>query len=244
LHVTSSAPIGHEALLDLPHRSRFVVVWRLMPDFASITPIQQDSIQGFLHHPPSAAHAGLVLTHGAGANAQSALLVAAAQAFCVAGFAVLRIDLPFRQRRPSGPPFPATAAQDRAGLEAALEFLKTSVSGPLYLGGHSYGGRQATMLAAEKPNMAAGLLALSYPLHPPAKPDQLRTSHFPALRTRTLFVHGTKDGFGSIDEMRLALALIPARTELLAIAGAGHDLARGRLNWDQVLNAFVELIRH
>ncbi len=213
-----------------------------MPDSASITAIQQDSIQGFLHQPNGPAHGGIVLTHGAGANSQSALLVAAAQAFCVAGFAVLRIDLPFRQRRPSGPPFPATAAQDRAGLQAALEFLKPRVSGPLYLGGHSYGGRQASMLAAEKPDVAAGLLALSYPLHPPAKPDQLRTGHFPTLRTPTLFVQGTKDGFGSIDEMRSALALIAARTELLAIAGAGHDLARGRLNWDELVKSFVKLV--
>jgi predicted alpha/beta-hydrolase family hydrolase len=213
-----------------------------MADSASITAIQQDSVQGFLHRPATPARAGLVLTHGAGANSQSALLVAAAQAFCVAGFTALRIDLPFRQRRPSGPPLPATAAQDRAGLQAALELLKQTVSGPLYLGGHSYGGRQATMLAAEKPDVAAGLLALSYPLHPPAKPDQLRTAHFPALRTPTLFVHGTKDGFGGIDEMRIALALIPAHTELLTIAGAGHDLARGRLDWSALVKAFVELV--
>jgi predicted alpha/beta-hydrolase family hydrolase len=215
-----------------------------MPDSASIVAIKQDTIQGFLHQPTGAAHAGLVLAHGAGANSQSALLVATAQAFCVAGFSVLRIDLPFRQRRPHGPPFPATAAQDRAGLQEALEFLKPTVSGPLYLGGHSYGGRQATMLAAERPDLAAGLLALSYPLHPPAKPAQLRTGHLPSLRTPALFVQGTKDGFGSIDEMRSALALIPARTELLIIAGAGHDLARGKLNWSEVVKTFVELVRH
>jgi len=213
-----------------------------MPDSASITAINQGSVQGFQHQPAAPAHAGIVLTHGAGANSQSALLVAAAQAFCTVGFTVLRIDLPFRQRRPFGPPTPATAAQDRAGLQAALDFLKTSVSGPLYLGGHSYGGRQATMLGAEKPDVAAGLLALSYPLHPPAKPDQLRTAHLPELRTPTLFVQGTKDGFGSIEEMRVALALIPARTELLTIAGAGHDLARGKLDWSEVVKSLVELI--
>jgi len=214
-----------------------------MPDSVSITSIKQGSVQGFLHQPSAAAHAGIVLTHGAGANSQSALLVAAAQAFCAAGFTVLRIDLPFRQRRPFGPPAPATAAQDRAGLEAALDFLKPTVSGPLYVGGHSYGGRQATMLAAEKPDAAAGLLALSYPLHPPAKPDQLRTAHFPALRTPTLFVHGAKDGFGSINELRSALALVPAHTELLTIAGAGHDLARGKLDWSEIMNRFQELVR-
>jgi uncharacterized protein len=213
-----------------------------MTDSASIRAIQNDSVHGFLHQPEAAAQGGLVLTHSAGSNCQSPLVVAAARAFCAAGFTVLRVDLPFRWRRPAGPPFPAQAAEDRAGLQAALDFLKPLVSGRLYLGGHSYGGRQATMLAAEKPDVAAGLLALSYPLHPPAKPNQQRTAHFPALRAPTLFVHGTKDGFGSLDEMRAALALIPARTELLAIAGGGHDLGRGKLNWDEVVTSFQGLV--
>ena len=69
-----------------------------------------------------------------------------------------------------------------------------------------------------------GLLLLSYPLHPPKSPAQMRTAHFPALRTNALFVSGMKDGFGSIEEMTAALALIPAETRLLSIAGAGHEL--------------------
>ncbi len=97
------------------------------------------------------------------------------------------------------------------------------------------------MLAAEHRRAAAGLLALSYPLHPPAKLDQLRTAHFPDLRTPTLFVHGSKDGFGKIEEMRAALALIPAHTELMTIAGAGHDLGRGKLNWNEVIKEFEAL---
>jgi hypothetical protein len=83
------------------------------------------------------------------------------------------------------------------------------------------------MLAAEEPSLVAGLLLLSYPLHPPDKPAQLRTAHFPVLLTPALFVHGTKDGFGTPDEMRAALALIPAPTALVCIEGAGHDLKRG-----------------
>ena len=80
------------------------------------------------------------------------------------------------------------------------------------------------MLAADKPGLADYLLLLSYPLHPPQRPEELRTAHFPRLQTPALFVHGTRDGFGSIDELGSALKLIPARTELLPITGAGHEL--------------------
>jgi len=65
---------------------------------------------------------------------------------------------------------------------------------------------------------------LSYPLHPPRKPEQQRTQHLPDLRTPTLFVHGTRDPFGSIEELQRAIKMIPARTKLLPIEGAGHDL--------------------
>ena len=96
--------------------------------------------------------------------------------------------------------------------------------GRIFLGGHSYGGRQSTLLCAAEPNLVSGLLLLSYPLHPPRKPDQLRTAHLPDLRTPCLFVHGTRDPFGSTDEFEKALALIPAKHELMSIEGAGHDL--------------------
>jgi hypothetical protein len=195
-----------------------------------MTAIEQGTIRGFLHEPASPRGDGLVLTHGAGANAKAPLLVAVADAFCEAGFFVLRCDLPFRQRRPFGPPPPATAAQDRAGLREAARFLRSRIGGKVILGGHSYGGRQATMLAAEESDVADALLLLSYPLHPPDKPVQLRTQHFPALRTPAFFVHGAKDPFGTVAEMEAALQLIPARTQLMVIGGAGHDLARGKFD--------------
>ncbi len=182
------------------------------------------AVRGFLHTPDGPACHGLVLTHGAGSNSRAPLLVALAEAFCAAGVAVLRCDLAFRQARPHGPPFPAMAAQDRAGLAGAVRTLRERLPGKIFLGGHSYGGRQSTMLAAEEPDLAAGLLLLSYPLHPPRRPAELRTAHFPQLATRALFVHGTRDPFGSIDEMRTAIAAIAAPHEILAIEGAGHDL--------------------
>jgi len=184
----------------------------------------EPAVRGFVHDPAQPTGHGLVLTHGAGANCRSKLMVALAQAFADNGFMVLRCDLPFRQNRPQGPPFPGGAEKDRDGLKRAVEVLSKSVSGEVFLGGHSYGGRQATMLAADQPQLAAGLLLLSYPLHPPRKPQELRTGHFPRLKTPLLFVHGARDPFGSPEEMNSALQLIPARHELFPIAGAGHEL--------------------
>jgi uncharacterized protein len=184
----------------------------------------EPAVRGFLHEPQQANGDGLVLTHGAGANCQSKLLIALAGAFADAGYLVLRCDLPFRQSRPHGPPFPAISARDREGLRRAVDVLRSRTPGRVFLGGHSYGGRQGSMLAAEQPQLVAGLLLLSYPLHPPRKPAQLRTAHFPQLKTPSLFVHGGRDPFGSHDEMKAGLALIPGEKMLLEIEGAGHEL--------------------
>jgi predicted alpha/beta-hydrolase family hydrolase len=181
-------------------------------------------VRGLLHRPASPNGAGLVLTHGAGSNCQAPLLIALASTFAGGGFVVLRCDLPYRQDRPYGPPGPGDAKRDRAGLKNALAALKHLATGRVFLGGHSYGGRQASMLCAEQPEDAAGLLLMSYPLHPPRKPDQLRTQHFFHLQTPALFVEGTRDPFGSIAEIQQALKLIPAKTKLLPVEGAGHDL--------------------
>ncbi len=98
------------------------------------------------------------------------------------------------------------------------------------------------MLAAAEPGLIDRLLLLSYPLHPPRRPDELRTWHFAELKTAALFVHGTRDGFGSTDELTAALRLIPARTELLEIAGAGHELLT-KSNRQELPNAVVEAFR-
>lgn len=183
-------------------------------------------VRGFLHTPSEANGNALILTHGAGANCQAPLLRSLADTFAAVGFLVLRCDLPFRQKRPHGPPSPATAEQDRAGLMRAVGVLRRQASGQIFLGGHSYGGRQASMLLAKHPDAAAGLLLLSYPLHPPRKPDQLRTAHLPELKTPALFVHGERDPFGSIAEMQAVLKLIPARTHLYLVERAGHELMK------------------
>lgn len=187
---------------------------------ASVDP----SVRGFIHSPSTSNNNGIVLTHGAGSNSNSPLLAATADAFSDAGFTVLRCDLPFRQVRLFGPPRPGDGVRDRQGLKNAVATLRKNVAGRIFLGGHSYGGRQATMLAAAEPDLADGLILFSYPLHPPRKPEQMRTQHFPQLRTPAMFVQGTRDPFGSIEEMETALKMIPAGHLLMRIEGAGHDL--------------------
>ncbi len=100
-----------------------------------------------------------------------------------------------------------------------------------------------SMLAASEPSLVHGLLLLSYPLHPPKRREQMRTAHFPDLRTPALFVSGTRDGFGAIEELESAIRLIPACTRLLTIPAAGHELLTKR-NRDslpgQIVSAFSE----
>jgi len=189
-----------------------------------IEPFAAESVRGFLHRPEQPSGDAIVLTHGAGSNCRSPLLVDVATEFSSAGYFALRCDLPFRQTRPAGPPSPGGAALDREGLRAAIAAMRRIAAGRIYLGGHSYGGRQATMLTAADSGVADGLLLLSYPLHPPRRPAELRTAHFPKLHTPAVFVHGGRDPFGTLEEMRSALALIPAPTKLVEIAAAGHDL--------------------
>ena len=171
--------------------------------------------------------AGLVLAHGAGSNRNAPLLVGVDRALSTAGWLVERIDLAFRESRPHGPPGPGDAERDQGSIRAAIAAMASKAK-PVFAGGHSYGGRQTTMLAAQDATLLKALLILSYPLHPPRRPLQLRTAHLTELRTPVLFVHGSRDPFGSIEEMRAAIELIPARTRLIELEGAGHDLASKR----------------
>jgi predicted alpha/beta-hydrolase family hydrolase len=196
--------------------------------------IDEAGVRGYLHD--GHGELSIVLSHGAGSDSNSRLLVAVAHAFAAADVRTLRIDLPFRLARPGGPPHPSIAARDRDGIRAAAAWL----GGRVLLGGHSYGGRQSSMLAAEEPSIAEGLLLLSYPLHPPRKPEQLRTAHFPSLRTPALFVHGTRDPFGTPDELRAAL---PSVAELMLIDGSGHELQGAIKNADSVVQRFLSFLK-
>jgi predicted alpha/beta-hydrolase family hydrolase len=181
------------------------------------------AVRGVLHR-AATGRDGVVLTHGAGSDCHRPLLVALASAFAARGVSALRCDLPYRQLRRMGPPSPAGAARDREGLSVAVAAIRKLVPGRVFLGGHSYGGRQASMLAADAPAVADALLLSSYPLHPPNRPGAPRIAHLAALRVPAFFVHGTRDGFGTPEEIGAAQALVPAPTGLLIVEGGAHDL--------------------
>ena len=204
-------------------------------------------VYGFLHRPPGPARDGIALTHGAGSDCDAPLLVALATAFAERGVIALRFDLPFRTARRQGPPSPASASRDREGLRQAVGAIRRLAPRGAFAGGHSYGGRQASMALADDPGLARALLLLSYPLHPPGKAERTRSAHLPNLSIPTLFVHGTSDPFGAIAEIEAARALIPERTGLLTVE-AGHDLGRERAGSGRpalagrIVSAFLALV--
>ena len=182
------------------------------------------STPNFLFDDPSASASGtILLAHGAGAPMDSASMNAAAQALAKAGFRVARFEFGYMAARRSGTRKPPPRAETLQGeYLAAIAALDTS--GPLIIGGKSMGGRVASMVAdrMHSEGKIAGLLCLGYPFHPPEKPEQLRTAHLADLKTPTLIVQGTRDPFGTSDEVagyKLSKAI-----ELLWLEDGDHDL--------------------
>lgn len=195
-----------------------------------MTTTELDAIAGIAHHPAGDPVGSVVLTHGAGGSSHSPMLRQLCAAWSERGWLAIRFDMPFRRARASGPPSASGAAKDRAGIAEAIEFARGMSSGPLIAGGHSYGGRQTSMLVAEGATDIDVLTLFSYPLHPPGKPERLRTEHLPDITVPTVFTHGSSDAFGTIDELKAAAALIPAATTIVEIDRARHDLASKTLD--------------
>ena len=192
-----------------------------------------DDIAGIAHE-PKAPHQGapigtVVLTHGAGGSRESPLLKRICDEWASRGWLAVRYNLPYRRRRPKGPPS-GSAAKDQAGIVEAIQLAHTLADGPVIAGGHSYGGRMTSMVIAEKAADLDVLTLFSYPLHPPGKPERARIEHLPLIAVPTVFTHGTSDPFGTIDELRPAAALITAPTKIVEITGARHDLGSKALD--------------
>lgn len=187
-----------------------------------------DDIAGVAHQPDGTPAGVVMLTHGAGGNRDAPLLTRLCDEWARRGWLAVRYNLPYRRRRPKGPPS-GSAASDRAGIDEAVAFARTLTDGPVLAGGHSYGGRMTSMAAADGLDIDA-LTLFSYPLHPPGKPEKPRTEHLPRIAVPTVFTHGTSDPFGSIDELRQAITLIKAATHLVEITGARHDLGSKTLD--------------
>ncbi len=165
----------------------------------------------------------ILLAHGAGAPMDSAAMNAAAKALAGAGIEVVRFEFAYMAARRDGarkPPPKAERLMDE--YRAAVEEL--AVQGPLVIGGKSMGGRVASMVADElhAAGRVAGLVCLGYPFHPPGKPEQLRTAHLEGLKTPTLIAQGTRDIFGTREEVS-SYRLSPS-IELLWLEDGDHDL--------------------
>jgi hypothetical protein len=180
-------------------------------------------VTDFLFDGPENAPVTILLAHGAGAPMDSASMNAVTAALAGTGFRVARFEFGYMAaRRTTGPKPPPRAETLQPEYQAAIAALKPS--GTLVIGGKSMGGRVASMIADEvhAAGKIAGLLCLGYPFHPPEKPQQLRTAHLADLKTPTLIVQGTRDPFGTRDEVasyKLAKAI-----EILWLEDGDHDL--------------------
>jgi uncharacterized protein len=188
-----------------------------------------DQIAGVAHEPVDSPKGVVVLTHGAGGSRESPLLQQISDEWARLGWLAVRYNLPFRRRRPKGPPS-GSPATDRAGIVEAIELCRGLADGPLVAGGHSYGGRQTSMVVASNEAQVDAMTLFSYPLHPPGKPERARIEHLPDITTPTVFTYGTSDPFGTPAEVREAAALIPGTVELVEITGARHDLGSKTLD--------------
>lgn len=170
----------------------------------------------------SASVGALLLTPGAGADRNQRTLVALEHA--VAPLPCERVDFPYRLRGSRMPDKPEVAVAHLVDQSATLVARAGIRPDQLVLGGRSYGGRMCSMAVA-RGLPAAALVLLSYPLHPPGKPDRLRTEHFPAIEVPVLFVSGRGDPFGTPAEFDRELAAIPGPVSTVWLPG-GHDPRR------------------
>jgi predicted alpha/beta-hydrolase family hydrolase len=189
-----------------------------------------DDIAGIAHRPDGEPAGVVLLTHGAGGSRESPLLIRICDEWARRGWLAVRYNLPYRRRRPKGPPS-NSAASDQEGIVEAIELGHTLVPGaPVIAGGHSYGGRMTSMAVAAQSAQVSVLTLFSYPLHPPGKPERARTEHLSGIVVPTVFTHGTADPFGTIDEITAAATQVTGPTEIVEITGARHDLGSKTLD--------------
>ena len=201
-----------------------------------------ETLAGIAHRPAGTPTGTVVLTHGAGGSRESPMLVKICDEWARRGWLAVRYNLPYRRRRPKGPPS-GSAATDQAGIVEAIEWARRLDHGPVIAGGHSYGGRLTSMAVADGTPVDV-LTLFSYPLHPPGKPERARTEHLPRVTVPTVFTHGSSDPFGTLDELRAAAALVTGPVEIVEIAGARHDLGSKTLDVPALaVDAAVRLLR-
>ena len=199
-----------------------------MPSKISIevTPSEAVSAIVYAATPEQRAGVALLLAHGAGGNQMSPFIVDYAKRLAERGIDVATFNFVYSEQKRRLPDrtdkleacWRAVIAAARAGA------LSPEIAhGPIAIGGKSMGGRIASQVAAADPEGIAGLVLLGYPLHPPGRPEQLRTKHLPVITVPMLIVQGERDTFGTPDELRPVLRTIKAKTELFVVEGGDHS---------------------
>lgn len=193
----------------------------------------------------SAAHpaAAIVLAHGAGAGQASPFIVRTAQGLAGRGVTAATFDFPYMAAKRRVPD--RTDVLEGCWRDVIREAQGQLGGTPLFIGGKSMGGRIASHVAAAGLDGLAGLVFLGYPLHPPGKPEQRRDAHLPAIREPMLFVQGSRDAFGTADDIRAVLPELQNGT-LYEVAGADHSLkvgGRGAPKPDVLLAHILDEVR-
>lgn len=193
------------------------------------TGFSRDRVDAIRYAPtgPTSKNVHIILAHGAGAGQRHPFIAGVARQLAKAGVDVWTFDFPYMEQKRRAP--------DRAPVledcfRQVIAFARESAGAPeaLFIGGKSMGGRIATHLAAQADQLA-GVFALGYPLHPPGKPEQLRTAHLGSIRVPVLIVQGERDAFGTPAELGQAIGAMKARVTLEVVEGGDHSLAtRGR----------------
>jgi uncharacterized protein len=189
------------------------------------------------------ATAALVVGHGAGAGQNSPFMVRTAEGLAARGIAAATFDFPYMAARRSVPDRPPVLEQ---AWRDAIAQARAELAGlPLFIGGKSMGGRISSQVASQGVEGVSGLVFLGYPLHPPGRPEQRRDAHLPAIAQPMLFVQGSRDAFGTADEIR---ALLPAlqQATLHEVSGGDHSFkvsGRGAAKADAVLGAVLDVVQ-
>jgi uncharacterized protein len=177
-------------------------------------------------HYESATPAGpwLVLAHGAGAGQRHPFMVSIAKALAGRGIDVVTFNFPYMEQKRRTPDRAPVLESSFRAVAAAAGQQRHLHSRRLFIGGKSMGGRMATHLAAEGIDALHGVIALGYPLHPPGKPEQVRTAHLPAITAPVLIVQGERDAFGTPSELAPVIESMRADVTLHVVAGGDHSL--------------------
>jgi uncharacterized protein len=213
-----------------------------------ITPSEQVTAISYPAVAGDHANISLILAHGAGANQTSSFMVLFAGALAARGIDTVTFNFAYSEEGRRVPDRNDKLETCYRGVIEAFRsgiFFKDASRRKLVIGGKSMGGRIASQVAAANGDGIAGLVFLGYPLHPPGRPDKLRTKHLPDIHAPMLFVQGSRDAFGTPDELRPIMRGLKAQADLYAVEGADHSFKvpkKAPLSQEQVYNLVLDEI--